>query len=131
MKSCVKSLATILLASLAFPALSNAQRYVQKNLVSDISQPANSDGSAVLVDPNLKNPWGLTRSSTSPWWVNDNGTGNSGLYSGAGTPASGFPDPAGSAFDNFVIVPAPKSAAPGTTSTPTGIVFNGSPRISC
>jgi uncharacterized protein (TIGR03118 family) len=126
MKFSPKSLAVVLAASAAFPALSSAQHYVQKNLVSDITQPANSDGSAVIVDPNLKNPWGLTRSATSPWWINDNGTGNSGIYTGTGTPASGFPDPAGSVFDNFVIVPPPKGATPGTTSAPTGIVFNGS-----
>lgn len=127
MKFSVKSLATLLFASAAFPALSSAQHYVQKNLVSDIAQPANSDGSAVIVDPILKNPWGLTRSSTSPWWVSDNGTGASSLYTGTGAPATFFPDPAGSVFDDFVFVPPPGFATPGTTSSPTGIVFNGSP----
>jgi uncharacterized protein (TIGR03118 family) len=58
--------------------------------------------------------------------VNLNATGNSGIYTGAGVPASGFPDPAGSMFDNFVIVPPPGFAPPGTASAPTGIVFNGS-----
>jgi uncharacterized protein (TIGR03118 family) len=110
-----------------FPATSSAQRYNQKNLVSDITQPPNSDGSAVLVDPNLVNPWGLTRSGSSPWWVSDNGTGNSTLYDGGGNPINIFADPAGiSPFDNFVIVPPPRSAPAGTTSTPTGDVFNGS-----
>jgi uncharacterized protein (TIGR03118 family) len=127
MKLSLKSLVVVLTASIAFPALSSAQHYVQKNLVSDIAQPANSDGSAVIVDSNLKNPWGLTRSSTSPWWISDNGTGVSSVYTGAGTPASFFPDPAGSPFDDFVFVPPPKSATPGTTATPTGIVYNGSP----
>lgn len=111
-----------------FPATSSAQRYHQKNLVSDITQPPNSDGSAVLVDPNLVNPWGLARSGSSPWWVSDNGTGNSTLYDGGGNPINIFADPAGSSpFDNFVIVPPPRSAPAGTTSTPTGDVFNGSP----
>ncbi|HTP69097.1 MAG TPA: TIGR03118 family protein [Dongiaceae bacterium] len=127
MKFSLKAFALGLCASALLPALSSAQHYVQKNLVSDVSQPANSDGSAVIVDPNLKNPWGLTRSATSPWWVNLNGTGNSAIYTGTGAPASGFPDPAGSTFDNFVIVPPPKNAPAGTISTPTGIVFNGSP----
>jgi uncharacterized protein (TIGR03118 family) len=127
MKFSVKSLALVFCASVASPAPSSAQHYVQKNLVSDVTQPNNSDGSAVIVDPNLKNPWGLTRSATSPWWVNNNGTGTSSLYTGTGAPTSNFPDPVGSTFDNFVFVPPPGFAAPGTTSTPTGIVFNGSP----
>jgi len=127
MKLSPKALAAVLFASAAFPALSQAQHYIQKNLVSDTVQPANSDGSAVVVDPNMKNPWGMTRSSTSPWWVNANGSGVSSIYTGTGAPASGFPDPAGSTFDNFVFVPPPKSAPSGTASTPTGIVFNGSP----
>jgi hypothetical protein len=87
MKFSVKSLVVVLTASVAFPALSSAQHYVQKNLVSDIAQPANSDGSAVVVDPNLQNPWGLTRSSTSPWWISDNGPGVSSVYTGTGTRA--------------------------------------------
>lgn len=127
MKFSTKALALTMFVSAVLPSLSCAQHYIQKNLVSDITQPSNSDGSAVIVDPNLKNPWGLTRSSTSPWWVNNNGTGTSSLYSGTGTPTSNFPDPAGSTFDNFVFVPPPGFATPGTASTPTGIVFNGSP----
>jgi uncharacterized protein (TIGR03118 family) len=126
MRSSLKSFALALCASAVFPVLSSAQHYVQKNLVSSITQPANSDGSTALLDRNLRNPWGLTRSSSSPWWVNLNATGNSAIYTGAGVPASGFPDPAGSMFDNFVIVPPPGFAPPGTTSAPTGVVFNGS-----
>jgi uncharacterized protein (TIGR03118 family) len=126
MKLLSKSVAVLSLASALFPALSSAQHYTQKNLVSDIAQPNNADGSKVLVDPNLKNPWGITRSSTSPWWISNNNSGTSTLYDGSGNPISIFPDPAGSPFNDFVIVPPP-GFAPGTTSAPTGIVFNGSP----
>jgi uncharacterized protein (TIGR03118 family) len=126
MKLLSKSVAVLSLASALFPALSSAQHYSQKNLVSDIAQPNNADGSKVLVDPNLKNPWGITRSSTSPWWISNNNSGTSTLFDGNGNPISIFPDPAGSPFDDFVIVPPP-GFAPGATSTPTGIVFNGSP----
>lgn len=121
----LKSLALALCASVVLPALSSAQHYVQKNLVSDLPQPANADGSAVVLDPVLKNPWGLTRSSGGPWWVSNNNSGSSSLYTGTGAPASFFPDPAGSVFDDFVFVPPP-GFAPGTQSAPTGIVFNGS-----
>jgi len=48
-------------------------------LVSD--QP----GVAPVTDPDLVNPWGLTSSAGSPWWVSDNGTNKSTLYNGAGT----------------------------------------------
>ncbi len=46
------------------------------NLITD-------DGNAnpaKLEDPNLKNAWGVSFSSTSPVWVSDNGTGVSTLY---------------------------------------------------
>ncbi|MBZ5637169.1 MAG: TIGR03118 family protein [Acidobacteriia bacterium] len=39
-------------------------------------------------DANLVNAWGLTATSTSPWWVADNGTGLSTLYDGNGVPQS-------------------------------------------
>src|SRR3982074_1291555 len=55
-----------------------AQRFQQTNLVSDVP------GLAPTTDPNLVNPWGLARSATSPWWVADNHTGVSTLYTGAG-----------------------------------------------
>src|SRR5438046_8982835 len=48
-----------------------AQHYKQTNLVSDTS------GVAPVTDPQLVNPWGLSRSSSSPWWISDNATGRS------------------------------------------------------
>ncbi|HEV2041289.1 MAG TPA: hypothetical protein VGT81_14850, partial [Casimicrobiaceae bacterium] len=52
-----------------------ADFYSQINLVSDIP------GFAALTDPNLKNPWGISRSATSPFWVSDQGTNLATLYS--------------------------------------------------
>lgn len=126
MKVLLRSVAVLSLASGLFPALSSAQHYTQRNLISDIEQPNNADGSKVLVDPNLKNPWGITRSSTSPWWISNNNSGTSTLYDGGGNPINIFTDPPGSLFNNFVIVPPPGFATAGTASAPTGIVFNGS-----
>jgi uncharacterized protein (TIGR03118 family) len=40
-------------------------------------------GVAPVTDPDLVNPWGLTSSATSPWWVSDNGTDKSTLYRGS------------------------------------------------
>src|SRR5262245_66357248 len=52
--------------------------FTVNKMVSD--QP----GEAPVLDPDLVNPWGLTSSATSPWWVSDNGTDKSTLYNGAG-----------------------------------------------
>jgi uncharacterized protein (TIGR03118 family) len=94
------------------PVGSFAQHYTQQNLVSDITQPNNPDGSAVTVDPNLKNSWGLARGAASPWWVNNEGTGTSTLYSGAGaiTP---------------LVVTVPNAKGKTGPSGPTGMIFNG------
>ncbi len=81
---------------------------------------------APVIDPNLKNPWGLTRSpGGSPFWIANNNSGTSSLYGGTGNAINIFTE-AGGLAGNFVIVPPP-GFAPGTPSTPTGVVFNGSP----
>jgi uncharacterized protein (TIGR03118 family) len=75
----------------------------QTNLVSD--QP----GVALITDPNLVNPWGISMSPTSPFWVANNGTGTATLYAG---------DVNGSPFTrNSLVVSIPEGA-------PTGTVFN-------
>src|SRR6266576_3384982 len=58
------------------PAGGAAGGYTQTNLVSDVP------GAAQLTDPDLVNPWGMSRSATSPIWVSDNGTDVSTLYNG-------------------------------------------------
>jgi uncharacterized protein (TIGR03118 family) len=95
-----------ILAVSALPAFSGGI-YSQTNLVSDIP------GVALTTDPNLVNPWGMSDSAASPWWVSDNGTGLSTLYSGTGGIVS-----------LVVTVPPPAGSPPGTTSAPTGQVFN-------
>jgi uncharacterized protein (TIGR03118 family) len=54
--------------------------FTQTNLVSDIP------GVAAVTDPNLVNPWGISESPASPFWVSDNGSGLSTLYNTAGIP---------------------------------------------
>jgi uncharacterized protein (TIGR03118 family) len=98
------------LLSISFSALS--QNYVQTNLVSDIPQPANANGSAVGIDPNLKNGWGLARGAATPWWVNNAGTGTSTLYSGAGATVK-------------LVVTVPNAKGVAGASAPTGMIFNG------
>jgi uncharacterized protein (TIGR03118 family) len=94
------------------PLTTFAQNYAQTNLVSDIPQMPNADGSTVTIDPNLKNAWGLARGAASPWWVNNNGTGTSTLYTGAGATVA-------------LVVTVPNALNVTTHSNPTGMVFNG------
>ena len=80
------------LAALVLLATSTAQAgstgYVQTNLVTDNQ----SITTAAHTDPNLINPWGISFSSRSPFWVSDQGgspgpaTEKSTLYNGAGVP---------------------------------------------
>ena len=67
-------------------------------------------GTAPVIDPNLRNPWGLSYSGTGPFWAADNTSGLSTLYDGAG------------ARQSLVVTIPP--AAGHTTGTPTGTVFN-------
>jgi uncharacterized protein (TIGR03118 family) len=80
------------------------------NLVSD--QP----GVAKITDPSLVNSWGITESSTSPFWISDNGTGLSTLYAVPGSMPPVTKNPL-----TVTINPATGSA----TAAPTGTVFNG------
>ncbi len=69
---------TVVLPSSARRSAKAAEQtfFHQTNLVSD--QP----GVALIQDPNLVNPWGITSSGTSPFWVSNNGSHTSTLYSG-------------------------------------------------
>jgi uncharacterized protein (TIGR03118 family) len=53
----------------------DATVYVQTNLVSDIN------GLAEATDPHLVNPWGVSFRNGSPFWVSDQGTNSTTLYS--------------------------------------------------
>jgi len=110
-RSAVRSAATafcmIAIVLICASARGYAQQYQQTNLVSDVA------GLAQFTDPNLVNPWGLISSSTSPWWVADNGTGLATLYNGAGV-KQGL---------TVTVTRPPMGPNP---ATPTGVVFNGS-----
>ena len=49
---------------------------------------SNQLGQAPVVDLKLVNAWGIAASPSSPWWVADNGSGWSTLYTGAGAKAA-------------------------------------------
>ena len=88
-----------------FPSLAGAQ-YTLINLVS------NQSGAAEHSDPLLVNAWGLTYGPGGPFWISDNGSGWSTLYTGVGV-KQGLQ----------VSIPTAGGNGPGS---PTGIVFNGS-----
>src|SRR5579872_3169404 len=71
--------------SLAWSATPPGNAYLLHNLVSD--QP----GLADFTDPNLINPWGIYTSAASPFWVSDQGTGLSAIYSANGAPSTTHP----------------------------------------
>jgi uncharacterized protein (TIGR03118 family) len=99
----------ILVMSLSPQALrADLNNYVQTNLVSDLP------GLAANTDPNLVNPWGIAFGPTSPFWISDNHTGLSTLYTGTGAK-----------LGLVVTIPPPGGSPAGTVAAPTGTVFNG------
>ena len=107
----VLSLLTILVAAAAFAgdAAASAQNlYFQHNLTSDIP------GLADFTDANLVDPWGMSFSATSPFWISNHLKGNSTLYNGSGSPVA-------------LVVTIPSGAGGPSPSKPTGqISTNGS-----
>ncbi len=97
--------AVFALAVLMWSSAAMAQ-YQLTDLVS------NQSGQAKHTDPLLVNAWGLVYAPGSPFWISDNGSGWSTLYSGSGVAQS-----------LQVVIPSASGAGPGS---PTGIVFNGS-----
>jgi uncharacterized protein (TIGR03118 family) len=79
--------------------------YLVHNLVSDLT------GVADHQDPNLINPWGNGFSSTSPFWIGNNGTGTSTLYDGYGTATA-------------LVVTIPQAGNAGHDGPVTGVIFN-------
>jgi uncharacterized protein (TIGR03118 family) len=64
-------------AMLAAAAPASAASFTATNLVSDDA----SAHPAPVVDPALVNPWGISASATSPFWISDNATGVITVYS--------------------------------------------------
>lgn len=92
-----------------------ANSFIETDLVADKSPLTDNNGivhTPANTDAHLKNAWGLTSSSTSPFWVSDNNNGTSTLYNTAGTPLS-----------LVVSIPAPGDPL-HASGAPTGTVFN-------
>src|SRR5437763_2322665 len=91
------------------PNIPAGSAYRQTNLLSDIP------GFAPVLDPLLVNPWGISMTASSPFWVANNGTNSSQLIRGD---VSGAP----------VVLNAsmPTVTIPGSPGLPTGTVANPS-----
>jgi uncharacterized protein (TIGR03118 family) len=99
-------------------SLGQATTFAETDLVANTSPLKDSNGvvhTPQRSDPNLLNPWGLTASATSPFWVADNGAGVSTLYNVKET-TLGAP--------NTRVVSIPSATDPLGNGTPTGVVFN-------
>ncbi|MEP6963480.1 MAG: TIGR03118 family protein, partial [Acidobacteriota bacterium] len=85
----------------------NKNTYLQHNLVSDIP------GLADVTDTNLVDPWGISMSAASPFWISNAGKGNTTLYNGAGSITA-------------LVVTIPPGFKGPARGAPTGQVNNGS-----
>jgi uncharacterized protein (TIGR03118 family) len=84
---------------------------VQTNLVSNVP------GLAAITDPLLVNPWGVSRSPTSPFWVSNQGTNTTTLYNVIGSTTV---SKVNIAPNGFVAIPTTAAGPQG----PTGQVNN-------
>ena len=110
---------SLMVVSLALGVLSlgalraDGPDFVQTNLVSDIS------GLATITDSELINPWGVSHSPTSPFWVSNQGMNTATLYTVTDATIVSkviINPPAG-----FVLIPTTSKGPQG----PTGQVNNG------
>jgi uncharacterized protein (TIGR03118 family) len=106
--------ALALFAAAAVPAFSQSTTatitnnvYVQHNLVSDIP------GMADFTDAHLVNPWGLSESTGSPFWISNQGSATSTIYNGSGVAST-------------TVVAIPSGATKQSLTGPTGQVQNSS-----
>jgi uncharacterized protein (TIGR03118 family) len=77
--------------------------YTVHNLTSNVA------GVADHTDTNLQNAWGLDAGPTNPWWIADNATNLSTVYTGDGAP--------------FLVTPS-QPLVVTVDGGPTGLVFN-------
>ena len=104
----LRSLSKIALLLSIQPLVVFASPFAQTNLVSNVP------GLAANFDANLKNPWGISHTATSPFWVSNQASNNSTLYNAASVPQS-------------LIVTVPPTAPPptGPTGPSTKLFWRG------
>jgi uncharacterized protein (TIGR03118 family) len=113
---------TLCISLVTAGALAGAAATADAGLYQQIDLNTDSDANLTALgypatnnpdNPDLINPWGISHSPTSPFWLSDNGAGKTTLYNGAGV-KQGL----------VVTIATPPGQTPGT-ATPTGQVRNG------
>ena len=98
--------------------------YLQSNLVSDIQ------GTANFTDSNLKDPWGISFSTTSPFWISDQASNFQNVSTKNFSPVSTLYSSSGSPVPLIVNIPNQNNApANAATNGPTGQVSTSAPGI--
>ncbi|HEX8178873.1 MAG TPA: TIGR03118 family protein [Pyrinomonadaceae bacterium] len=100
----------------AIPVIVPGSAYRQTNLVSDLP------GLALIEDPMLVNPWGVTLTATSPFWLVNNGTSTSSLYRGDVGSIVFFKQPG----MPFITIPGGRPTGGVANGTSDFVVANGS-----
>jgi hypothetical protein len=99
----------------AIPVIAPGSAYRQTDLISDAA------GLAPVQDPLLVNPWGITATSSSPFWVANNGTSTTQLIKGD---VSSAPVVLNSSPQTITIPPTTPGGLPtGTVANPVATEF--------
>jgi uncharacterized protein (TIGR03118 family) len=107
------AVASLAIGALTLSALqTQGADFTQTNLVSDIP------GLATITDPQLVNPWGVSHSPTSPFWISNQRQNTATLYAVIGETNVTKAAPAGT--DGNIEIPTTASGPQG----PTGQVNN-------
>jgi uncharacterized protein (TIGR03118 family) len=109
-------LASVIAVAASCAGAGQSLAYVQTNLVSDIP------GLATITDASLVNPWGVSRTTTSPFWISDQGTNLTNLWSVTGPTTVAKVTAVNPPTGNIVIPPGGAGAV-----GPTGQVSNQNP----
>jgi uncharacterized protein (TIGR03118 family) len=113
-RSIIAAIAVLTVARAGLAQTAGANVYLQQNLV------ANAAGAATFTDPNLVDPWGLSFSGASPFWVSNHLSGTATVYTGT----------AGTVSTLVVTIPPGAASAAGSLGRPTGQVQNSVPAAS-
>ena len=99
--------------------------YLQTNLVSDIQ------GMAQLTDPNLKDPWGLSFSTGSPFWISDQASNFTNVSTGNSSPVSTLYNSSTSSLPSLIVNIPNQGNLPADPAAngSTGQVSTGAPGI--
>ena len=103
-------------SSASQPVAQTASGFVDIALVSDKTGVV---ATTTTIDANLSNPWGVAIAPGLPFWIADNNSNLSTLYSGTGAIETNS-----ITGNNEVGIAIPASAA-GVPANPTGQVYNG------